>query len=776
MSEPLRFSLSVTMLSDWAIGSGTGRQGSLDSLVIRDGDGLPYVPASTLRGMWRDAVETLAYGLDNGTNGGWSALVLQMFGSQPAINNGDHNMRLEGPVASRLFIGDARYPDGLGKWLNGTHKTRAREAFVFVKPGVAIDPETGSAKTDFLRFDETARAGATLRANISLLCSGDAAADTAMLGLALASLALLERLGGDRRRGLGQCKVEVAEFAAAPKGMPSTVKAAVEWLQANTQAPAMVAAKTATSGSIDRKPVKSTAFRRFALDVKILSPTTIAKDVQGNVVSTLHSIPGSQLMQAAVQFAERLGLTQAAIEAAIAHGDLRILPATPALPDGARSVPAPLVLEAEKEAKDTHRNKLTDAEPEKQHKGLRGTFCGVEADGGLVKAGGLRTKLYTHNSVEDELQKPTEKAGGGVFVLEAIEPGEHLKSELWIRTGDAIADAKVDAARKSPVRVAVGRAKAAGSGQVEIYLGNELGAVTADKKDASTVIWAVSDIVLPAGDLRLEEAVKAVLKDAGLKEITIDEKSEIRAARREGWISLWALLRQTLHVVEAGSVIVLKTALNDEDLKKLAENGLGDRRSEGFGHVLVNPALLEKPGKELTGVTVEENNDTLPSTAQIEASFVKLAGAEHIRAIENMAVTTLLEALAERAVVTSENRKEIFGWHDKKPVMSQLGNLRAALAAADSTAAVRAYRARAEKSGQADKWGGGFETTLDLIQNGGDAVWGALKIDNTELAKCLITSTPENIRKRPDITANAARMLFHAGMRAHKRGSEKAEG
>ena len=35
------------------------------SADYRDADGLPFVPAKTLRGIWRDACERVAYGLDS---------------------------------------------------------------------------------------------------------------------------------------------------------------------------------------------------------------------------------------------------------------------------------------------------------------------------------------------------------------------------------------------------------------------------------------------------------------------------------------------------------------------------------------------------------------------------------------------------------------------------------------------------------------------------------------------------------------------------------------
>ena len=62
----LAFCLRISMTSDWQIGSGKGRHRSIDSLVDMDGDGLPYIAASTIRGMWRDAAQLLGSALDAG--------------------------------------------------------------------------------------------------------------------------------------------------------------------------------------------------------------------------------------------------------------------------------------------------------------------------------------------------------------------------------------------------------------------------------------------------------------------------------------------------------------------------------------------------------------------------------------------------------------------------------------------------------------------------------------------------------------------------------------
>src|SRR5437899_1282259 len=86
---PERLVLRLEFTSDWHLGSGMGRPGHVDRLVARDGDDLPYVPAKSLTGIWRDACERLAFGLDNGQPGAWIAWVRYLFGDQPARGETD---------------------------------------------------------------------------------------------------------------------------------------------------------------------------------------------------------------------------------------------------------------------------------------------------------------------------------------------------------------------------------------------------------------------------------------------------------------------------------------------------------------------------------------------------------------------------------------------------------------------------------------------------------------------------------------------------------------
>ena len=321
----------------------------------------------------------------------------------------------------------------------------------------------------------------------------------------------------------------------------------------------------------------------------------------------------------------------------------------------------------------------------------------------------------------------------------------------------------------------------AGSGRVCVTVGKELGAIEAPEA-AQTWLWVASDIVLPDGETRPDAAIETLFANAGFGDVSLDDISEIRIARREGWIRSWGLPRPTLTVIQAGSVIVLASPLDIAALAKLAGNGLGSRQAEGFGHVLVNAALLSASGKSLNVNSGNKDHSSGGKTEQeqnpVKAEILRLVSEDHIATIEASALTALLEAYAEKAVVSREDRKAIFGWSEAKPNMSQLGNLRNA---ASSLNALGLYSKQVKASGREKDWGVAavFDKTLALFGIGETpadrSIWEALDIPGDELAKCLIKTSPQAALADADTILKAARLLLHAGMRAHKRGLEKAD-
>lgn len=206
MTLPTTFEITLEFLSDWHVGTGQGRLGTVDAEVRRDSDKLPFVPAKTLAGVWRDACETVAETFDRAADqpGAWRAWVTWLFGAQAP--GGDSNHRAGGPrVPAALRLTPARAP----AWLRAGVRDRPglAQAAVVLRPGVRIDDKTGTAADGLLRVEERAIRGMRLHSTVSVATgtAEDAGELPAPAELLLrAGARLVDALGGKRNRGSGR--------------------------------------------------------------------------------------------------------------------------------------------------------------------------------------------------------------------------------------------------------------------------------------------------------------------------------------------------------------------------------------------------------------------------------------------------------------------------------------------------------------------------------------------------------------------------------------------
>ena len=127
----------------------------------------------------------------------------------------------------------------------------------FVQPGVKIDGNTGRAEERHLRFVEMARLGTCLNAKCRLHVADDAQR-AAVSALLLAGAKLVERLGGKRRRGAGECGLDVLV-----NGVPVPLAPALDWIgktipvaPTNRQATLAFAAPRSVSGDWVKIPLR----------------------------------------------------------------------------------------------------------------------------------------------------------------------------------------------------------------------------------------------------------------------------------------------------------------------------------------------------------------------------------------------------------------------------------------------------------------------------------------------------------------------------------------
>ena len=711
--------LRITFRSDWHAGSGAGIPGLVDRVVVRDADGLPYLPGKTVFGLLRDAAERLAVALDEKQSARpWSARVIRLFGSEPTARGAD---AAKAPVAAAVVIGAARLDATLRARLTphgdaGERAARAtlRAALGHVRPGLKISPETGRALPKHLRFIELARAGLELEARVALDAADLTPAERAAAEALLAGAAcLVESVGAGRRRGLGLCEMRLV--AGAP-GRALDGNAAAQLIEAVEQGKVM---PLPSVPALQPRPDAARAapgWRAMPLVLQLEEPLIVAGAVTGNVVETRLVIPGAMLLSA---LAPRLAAAwgQEALAAAIRSGALRVLDATPAVGRTEanawrRGEPGPLCLFAWKDGGDptkpaTVLNRLQqpDAVDEqrrpRQSRALRGLFMAPPTAPGrlpdFLRSDDIATALNTHNTIDGPRQRPLgiEEGGQGpgVYSYQAINVAGPFIALLLLGP-----DLPAPPADLMAGTLRVGRSRKDGYGTVRLTAGAVSDwAPPGPPLPGNGVLHVrlLSDL-LPRGSameplatlegLRLEIArglpagvsVALAPERDGLADVAL------RVVRHEGWQTRWGLPRPSLTALAAGGCArfrlsgTIGPAVVDA-LARMQRDGLGDRRAEGFGEVrfedpllthAIDPSVAPAHCPPLDGGTLPASRAT-----ELEKRLEPLALIVE-RVAWQQAINAQAQVTAGRADVRRRLGLEVDNKGRSRPSMSQLGRLR----------------------------------------------------------------------------------------------------
>ena len=165
---------SITFYDFWHLASGTSAGVSLDSLVVKDRYGLPYVPGKTLKGLVREHMELLDR------------------------DGADRILGTEGNGEAKSYFSNATLDSATVSYLK-ENEMLARHLFDKVT-STRID-SSGIADDKTLREIEVV-VPLTLYGTIE--CHAD---DEKLIA---ESLMMVKQMGLNRNRGLGRCKVEVS--------------------------------------------------------------------------------------------------------------------------------------------------------------------------------------------------------------------------------------------------------------------------------------------------------------------------------------------------------------------------------------------------------------------------------------------------------------------------------------------------------------------------------------------------------------------------------------
>ncbi len=606
--------VTVRFRSDWQVGSGAGQPGGAD-LLVRRRRGRPYFPGSSLRGLWREGCTLAAVALDDDQSRGWAQWCSALFGT-----SGRPGLVRVGPA-----VASAAVP-------------------VAVRASTAIDPTSGAAATGSLRFEEVA-APTDLTASVILVPAAGwddegVAAATVLLGV---GAALVDRAGGGRRRGLGAAMIRIdlegldlealleALLEAAAKPPPPPPAAT---LGAPPGGP--VAGRpggSACDGGADPAEQRTVAgappagwTRRRAGEMGIrvvfetVTPLVAAVPARGNHLGSRDHIPGSTVL---AWLAGRLADHGVDPSAWVQAGGLRAGPATP-VATGRPGMAVPLCWRRA-EGTGEVRNRLVDPEPpESRERAIRAGFVAPDPDGWspamLVAAA---TGIDVHPSVDPSTQAAVP---GGLYSVGYLREQQTFASDITV--DQELADLAATVAGSRWWSMWEGTAwlggKANGEyGQARVraeatppFTPTDDPAATepaADRGETdlrsgprSLTVWATSDVLIRDDRLRLSTSptdLAATLAAAlGLPDSTRIGPAApgliagaCESVRVDGWHRPSGLPRPTLAGLRAGSVLRLVwhgPPIAGDRRRQVEREGIGERRAEGFGRVLIDPPLL----------------------------------------------------------------------------------------------------------------------------------------------------------------------------------------
>lgn len=745
--------LEITFLSDWHIGEGSGQPGHIDKLVRRHPiDNLPYVPAKTITGIWRDACEQLALGLDDdSTNGIWHNWVNLLFGNQP----NEYSSPDISPQAATLTIRTARFPATLRKQLANSEKLK--QALTFIKPSVQLD-KNGQAIDNNLHFDEVVRAGAILEARIVLNeeIFTEAQKQTAY-ALLWAAAQTVQRLGGKRRRGLGRCQFK---FDGIQKDE------ALIRLQQPEELPKAEALDSKRRKFTLDEPSNSNAWMEIALHLTLKSPVIIAQGELGNVIETQDYILGTHLLAAVSKLLgskKQLNLFNDVVRGDIQIGNAYLEDAE------TRGLPVPMALFYKKDDNSGKvYNRLMINEAEAQLKQHRTGYLINEKN--LVKT---PLQLTTHGTIDDKYQRPSE-AVGGVFSFQAIKTGTRLQSVLKIRQSIA---KKLKQAHGDNwwqvlnTDISIGKSKKDDYGWVELKAKPaKSNSITIENNKQELTVWLCSDLLLRNSRLRpstdITDLQEEIEKHLGVKlspRNTTDERLAVlvRTTRIDGWHQNWGKPHSSYLGLAAGSCIVfkcIKGELDKNKLQALMQRGLGERRAEGFGEVRFNPSLLSKKIASLEEKQIELRDDFAEQQARIR--IITKHQNNFFNILKTAACREDIQQAAVKLSADEKQRHKLFGWSSDKPSNSQLGALRAVLTRmqteADKTAVLDWLTHLEATDNRKDKWKPeGLRFIKDILDNS-NLIWEILELKDFN----------------PKLWAEAVRTLFAIAMQYEQRERE----
>ena len=639
--------VTIVFTSDWGVSTGVGQAGRTHSTIERCGDD-PVVRGTVITGVLREQAMLAAKALDGQKDGTWTNFALWLFGQDPNSEPGST------PHPRHVLFTDA---------------TPASSIDIHDTVSLSIDPTTGTARDQFLRFTERAAAG-VLTGSFTLIdeagaeLSDQATIDAAHFLLGVEGL-MVRGIGSGRSGGDGECTVLVTNHEVEARAGQSTSKivafasSCAQELRtslkklAQSLKPDVVSALPAPQrstqhqvGTVDGSAAQHSGGHHLILDLTLNSPIVSYEVPFSNEIRSLDFLRGTVLLPWLHRLvsSKKHGEDEAIITNAVTGGHLFVSDALPVIGD-IKGLPVPLTLKTDKTLpSDSPITLYGDSTEETGKIPVRGGYVFFGPKGGDGKEPGTRTQGWygkppLRGRQTTAINHETGAASKGQLVLvEALPEKMRMRAHVWV--SDELWEAASVSSLLGKTREArLGSRKLTGTfgsatctlreetaaeREARIHFGNagstQLTSTASTSADGTAIgegtttssrgvwLWFTSDVIARSAGLGAGGTVDDLIRAFEREGIAVEAVGtpSIRHRRVDSWSPADNGPRASRLAIQAGSVIQVHVSKKDRGkLLELAPFGVGELTAQGYGRFVVDHPLLSIQSIEVTKAKLE---------------------------------------------------------------------------------------------------------------------------------------------------------------------------
>ena len=650
-NTPTSGHVTIVFTSDWGVSTGVGQAGRMHSTIERGSNGHPVVRGTVVAGVLREQAMLAAKALDGPDEKSpkkWTSFALWLFGQDPNGKQGSV------PHPRHVLFSDV---------------TSASSIEVHDTVSLSIDPTTGTARDQFLRFTERAAAGIltgtfTLIDEAGAELSDPATAEAARFLLGVAGL-MVRGIGSGRSGGDGECTVLVSDETLAACHKQSTSKF-VAYASDQSQALRRSLKKLAASftedvvnklpgprqggvqhrvGTVGGSDADRSGGHHLILDLTLNSPIVSYEVPFSNEIRSLDFLRGTVLLPWLHRLvsSKKREENEAVITNAVTGGHLFVSDALPVI-KGIEGLPVPLTLKTDKTS-DSPITLYGDFSENKGKIPVRGGYVFYDPkEGDSKEPQGWYGKPPLHGRQTTAINHETGAASKGQLVLvDALPEGLSMRAHVWMSDELWTASGGDDLLTKEH-KARLGSRKLTGTfGSATCMLRKEtddeqeahsrfgnagssqpVGAAstsaagtasgedtTASSRESTEVVslWFTSDMIARSDLLgpggTTDDLVRA-FKREGISVEAVGTPS-IRHRRVDSWSPADNGPRATRLAIQAGSIIRVRVSEADRaKLLELAPFGIGELTAQGYGRFAVDHPLLGCKSLTVTKATRQD--------------------------------------------------------------------------------------------------------------------------------------------------------------------------